>query len=122
MDGFAAQIKRYRAARRWSQERLAAEAEMDHSLVSRLEAEARKPTTESITKLCAGLELSEGQRDALYLAAGFVPPATNLEALARLVGALRHHDEHTLTIALDLVQQARTAVRWALADETKRAA
>ncbi len=54
-DDFRALLRRYRDRRRWSQERLADESEMDHSLVSRLETGGREPTRGSIAKLCAGL-------------------------------------------------------------------
>lgn len=70
---FRALVKHHREARRWSQERLALEAEADHSLVSRLESGQRRPTRENAGKLAAGLELSAAQAETLMLAAGFVP-------------------------------------------------
>lgn len=70
---FRALVKRHREARRWSQERLAAESEADHSLVSRLESGQRRPTRENAAKLAAGLELTAAQSETLLLAAGFVP-------------------------------------------------
>lgn len=66
-------LRRHRDARRWSQERLASESEIDHSLVSRLESGQRNPTQEAIAKLAIGLELTEAQHDALLAAAGFLP-------------------------------------------------
>lgn len=70
---FRGLLKRHREARRWSQERLAAQAEMDHSLVSRLESGQRSPTREAIDKLARGLELPGEQKDRLLIAAGFFP-------------------------------------------------
>ena len=95
---FRALLKRHREARRWSQERLASEAEMDHSLVSRLESGQRSPTREAITKLARGLELPTEQKDRLLIAAGFFPeqPENALAdepAVTRIYRILR--DEHT---------------------------
>ena len=72
-DEFRQLLKRYREARRWSQERLAAEADMDHSLVSRLESGQRSPTREAVAKLARGLELSDEQKDRLLIVAGYFP-------------------------------------------------
>ena len=72
-EEFRALLKRHREARRWSQEKLASEAEMDHSLVSRLESGQRSPTREVITKLARGLGLPTEQKDRLLIAAGFFP-------------------------------------------------
>jgi transcriptional regulator with XRE-family HTH domain len=66
-------LKQHREARRWSQERLAHEAEMDHSLVSRLESGQRSPTREAVGKLARGLDLSVEQKDQLLIAAGYFP-------------------------------------------------
>lgn len=72
-EEFRGLLKRQREERRWSQERLAVEAEMDHSLVSRLESGQRSPTREAIGKLTRGLDLSPEQKDRLLIAAGFFP-------------------------------------------------
>ena len=70
---FRALVKRHREARHWSQERLAAEAAMDHSLISRLESGQRSPTRDAIDKLARGLALQPEQKDRLLIAAGFFP-------------------------------------------------
>lgn len=97
-EEFRALLKRHREARRWSQERLASESEMDHSLVSRLESGQRSPTREAIAKLARGLELATEQKDRLLIAAGFFPeqPENALAdepAVTRIYRILR--DEHT---------------------------
>ena len=97
-EEFRALLKRHRDDRHWSQERLATEAEMDHSLVSRLESGQRSPTREAITKLARGLELSVEHKDRLLIAAGFFPeqPENALAdepAVTRIYRILR--DEHT---------------------------
>jgi transcriptional regulator with XRE-family HTH domain len=95
---FRGLLKRHREARRWSQERLAAEAEMDHSLVSRLESGQRSPTRDAIGKLARGLDLAPEQKDRLLIAAGFFPdqPENALSdepAVTRIYRILR--DEQT---------------------------
>lgn len=72
-DDFRALLKRHRERWRWSQERCAAESALDHSLVSRLEGGQRAPTRESCLKLAAGLRLTDGERDALLISAGYAP-------------------------------------------------
>lgn len=71
---FRALVKRHREARRWSQERLAEEAECDHSLVSRVEAGRRSATRALVGKVATGLELDRAETDALFVAAGYLPP------------------------------------------------
>jgi len=72
-EEFRGLLKRHRETQRWSQEKLAAEAEMDHSLVSRLESGQRSPTREAIGKLARGLVLAPEAKDRLLIAAGFFP-------------------------------------------------
>ena len=90
---FRALLKRFREARRWTQERLGDEAGVDHSLVSRLESGRRTPTRDTIDKLAGGLRLAPLERDRLLMAGGFLPrdPASGLArepALAALYRAL----------------------------------
>jgi transcriptional regulator with XRE-family HTH domain len=66
-------LRRYRDARRWSQQRCADECDLDGSLISRLENGSREPTRESLAKIAAGLGLSLAERDALFVSAGFLP-------------------------------------------------
>lgn len=97
-EEFRTLLKGHREARRWSQERLATEAEMDHSLVSRLESGQRSATREAIGKLARGLDLTPEEKDRLLIAAGFFPdqPENALAdepVVTRLYRILR--DEHT---------------------------
>ena len=66
-------LRRYRDARNWSQQRCADACELDGSLISRLENGSREPTRETLAKLAAGLGLGLGERDALFVSAGFLP-------------------------------------------------
>jgi transcriptional regulator with XRE-family HTH domain len=107
-EEFRGLLKRHREARRWSQERLAAEAEMDHSLVSRLESGQRSPTRDAIGKLARGLELAPEQKDRLLIAAGFFPdqPENALSdepAVTRIYRILR--DEKTPQPVRDNLRQ-----------------
>lgn len=91
---FGVRLRTAREARRWSQERLAAEAEVDHSLVSRLERGQRRATRESVDALALGLGLTAAQQDGLLLAAGFAPhdPVATIQdepEVAALYRALR---------------------------------
>jgi transcriptional regulator with XRE-family HTH domain len=89
MSPFAALLRSHRERKRWSQECLAFECAIDHSLASRLERDQRRPTRDSLAKLCAGLGLTPAQADELYLAAGFVPPDTDTNLLVRVLALLR---------------------------------
>jgi transcriptional regulator with XRE-family HTH domain len=66
-------LKQFRSRRDWSQEQLAQQANMDHSLVSRIESGARTPTRIATHKLAKGLELRGLERDQLLIAAGYFP-------------------------------------------------
>jgi transcriptional regulator with XRE-family HTH domain len=107
-EEFRGLLKRHREARRWSQERLAAEADMDHSLVSRLESGQRSPTREAIGKLARGLDLPPEDKDRLLIAAGFFPdrPENALAdepAVTRIYRILR--DENTPEPVRDNLRQ-----------------
>lgn len=100
-------LRRHREARRWSQERLAAEAEMDHSLISRLESGQRGPTRDAIGKIAAGLELTPHTRDDLLMAAGFLPDSIGGDELQEAVRLLRETTGAERAGALALIRAAR---------------
>lgn len=89
MSAFATLLRKHREAKRWSMERLAAVANIDHSLVSRLENDQRNPTRESIRHLSVALALDDTERDILYLAAGFIPPDIDTKLLCCILSLLR---------------------------------
>jgi len=91
---FGVLLKRVREARRVSQSKLAERADFDHSYVSRLESGARMPTREAVERLGSALGLSQGEHDALFAAAGFLP-----RDIASLLS-----DEPALGEVLDLLQ------------------
>ena len=60
-----------RTVRGWSQGRLAKEAKLDPSFVSRLEAGTRTPERDTVNRLSDALVLPISDRDRLLAAAGF---------------------------------------------------
>jgi transcriptional regulator with XRE-family HTH domain len=109
-SAFRAALKRHREARRWSQEWCAGECGVDHSLLSRIESGQRNITRAALAKLCAGLELPDGERDRLYLLAGYTPPDLDAETLAGLVEIARANDTDTLAAALHLIRTVRLSL------------
>jgi transcriptional regulator with XRE-family HTH domain len=107
LAAFRALIKAHRDARRWSQERLAAEAEMDHSLVSRIESGQRNPTREALGKLATGLRLDRERTEALLLAAGYLPGTIDAGDLRAAVALLREVTPAELAAARALIDAAR---------------
>ena len=68
---FGELLVRLRAARGWSQGKLAQQAGIDASTVSRLESGARAPERETVSRLADALVLPIIDRDRLLSAAGF---------------------------------------------------
>jgi len=73
---FGALLKAWRARRRLSQLDLALDAELSQRHVSFLESGRSRPTRASIEKLADALTVPRGERDRLFAAAGFTPPAS----------------------------------------------
>lgn len=73
-EPFAAALAAARRRARVSQEALGFDSGLDHSLISRLERGERQPTRRAVARLAAGLGLDDDARDALYVAAGYLPP------------------------------------------------
>lgn len=107
LPAFRALLRTYRDAHRWSQERLAGEADLDHSLVSRLESGQRTPTDYSVEKLCRAFDLGQRQADEFWLAGGLAPPGTPHATLARLMAVVRENGEGAVRVALHLVAEAQ---------------
>lgn len=88
-------LRRLRDRRRWSQERAALEADLDHSLVSRIESGRRLLTPYALTRVAEGWPLTRAERDELALAAGLAPldPAAMLRDEPVVVALYRYlHD------------------------------
>lgn len=123
-ERFRALLKAHREGKRWSQERLAEESDLDHSLISRIESGQRSPTRDSIAKLARGphdgrstsqrgLNLTAAEYDQLLLAAGFRPhdPAAMIAAQPEAARLFRLLDDEGA-----LGPGARTVLRRMVSD------
>lgn len=80
---------------------------MDHSLVSRVERGERAPTRESIGKFCVGLGLCGADAEALWLAAGFLPPEIDPGDLCAALSLVRDASIAEINAARRLIVAAR---------------
>ncbi len=91
---FGALLRRQRAARGYSQERLAGDAEVSTRHLSFLETGRASPSREMVLALGSALEVPLRERNEMLLAAGFAPvyPASSFDepALAPVRRALDH--------------------------------
>nr|WP_236654766.1 helix-turn-helix transcriptional regulator [Streptacidiphilus anmyonensis] len=71
--GFATELRRWRALRRWSQLDLAIAAETTQRHLSFLEQGRSRPGREMVIRLAESLSLTLRERNALLLAAGYAP-------------------------------------------------
>jgi transcriptional regulator with XRE-family HTH domain len=106
-DLFRQRLLSYRKRRNWSQEKLAEQAEMDHSLVSRIEHGQRRPTLEAIGKLVKGLQLTQMDADGLYLAAGFIPPEVPVGTLMAALSLAQEMSDGEINAARALIEAVR---------------
>lgn len=85
-EPFGRLLRRYRERISLSGHRLAVLAGFDHSTISRFEAGTRRPTLDSVCALAETLELSQADKSALMVSAGFWPGESGavlvLDALA----------------------------------------
>jgi transcriptional regulator with XRE-family HTH domain len=58
---FAANLRRLREERGWSQERVAYESDLNPSHVAKIERTEREPGVRTISKLCKSLEISAAE-------------------------------------------------------------
>ena len=93
---FGRHLAQLRIERHMSQSQLAIEAQYDHSYISRLEADKREPSRDTIYALSMTLQLSALERDRLLHAAGYWPD-TDAAAVAI---ALSHATRDELIRAL----------------------
>jgi transcriptional regulator with XRE-family HTH domain len=70
---FAAELRRWRNARRWSQLELALRADTTQRHLSFMEQGRSRPGRSMVVRLAESLELSLRERNALLLAAGYAP-------------------------------------------------
>lgn len=82
MTAFPALLRRWRTSRRYTQERLAADAEVSTRHLSFLEAGKARPSRQMVLLLASALDLELRDRNTLLVAAGFAPvyAASGLDA------------------------------------------
>ena len=88
-------VRRLRDMRRWSQLTAAEQAEIDYSLLSRIESGKRRLTPATLDAIARGWRLTSAERDQLALAAGLAPTdplsvLTDEPAVAALYRYLHH--------------------------------
>lgn len=69
-----------------SQKRLARQAGIDHTTMSRIESGTYDPSRKMVEALAAALELTRFERVTLHVAAGYVPDEYRLVMMALLTG------------------------------------
>jgi len=109
-------LGRLRSARGWSQGRLAQQASIDPSSVSRFEAGSRTPERDTVNRLADALVLPLIDRDRLLAAAGFrsaafddplISELANLLADPALPESAQHELRATLKVALHYGRSVR---------------
>jgi transcriptional regulator with XRE-family HTH domain len=85
---FGPQLSELRQARGWSQVKLAQQAGLDPSTVSRFEAGSRAPERDTVLKIADALVLPVLDRERLLAAAGFRSEAWDDPMLAELAQLL----------------------------------
>jgi|SRR5829696_8216903 len=95
---FGPRLSELRQARGWSQVKLAQEAGLDPSTVSRFEAGSRAPERDTVLKIADALVLPVVDRERLLAAAGFRSEAWDDPMLAELAQLLNDpaipHEAH----------------------------
>jgi len=94
-EAFGRLLRRKRVEAGLSQTALARHAEVEHSLISRLESGRRPPTRQSMAKIIPKLNLTADEIAQLYTLAGFMynANATPLRQMAREALVLHGFDE-----------------------------
>jgi transcriptional regulator with XRE-family HTH domain len=92
MSDFGRLLVELRAARGWSQGRLATAAGVDQSFISRLEKGERAPERETVLKLLDALDAAPLDRERLLASVGFRSEALDDPLLAELVLLLVNPD------------------------------
>ncbi len=121
-SGFGTLLRQWRAARRMSQERLAADAEVSTRHISFMENGRSVPSRSMVLVLASALELPLRERNVLLAAAGYAPayrespPGGDAESPLRrtLALILRHQEPYPalgLTPLWDTIDLNRAALR-----------
>jgi transcriptional regulator with XRE-family HTH domain len=95
-DGFAGQLRRWRALRRMSQLDVAIRADTTQRHLSFLEQGRSKPGRTMVVRLAESLDLTLRERNELLLAAGYAPAFPESDLQASSLDAVRNAIEHVL--------------------------
>ncbi len=106
---FGPQLSELRQARGWSQVKLAQQAGLDPSTVSRFEAGSRAPERDTVLKIADALVLPVLDRERLLAAAGFRSEAWDDPMLAELAQLLNDP-----ALSTEASQDLRTLLRIAI--------
>jgi transcriptional regulator with XRE-family HTH domain len=111
LSEFGPRLSELRQARGWSQVKLAQEAGLDPSTVSRFEAGSRAPERDTVLKIADALVLPVVDRERLLAAAGFRSEAWDDPMLAELAQLLNDPSMPVET-AGDLRSLVRVAIQY----------
>jgi transcriptional regulator with XRE-family HTH domain len=106
---FGPQLSELRQARGWSQVKLAQQAGLDPSTVSRFEAGSRAPERDTVLKIADALVLPVLDRERLLAAAGFRSEAWDDPMLAELAQLLNDP-----AISTEASEELRTLLKIAI--------
>jgi transcriptional regulator with XRE-family HTH domain len=106
---FGPQLSELRQARGWSQVKLAQQAGLDPSTVSRFEAGSRAPERDTVLKIADALVLPVLDRERLLAAAGFRSEAWDDPMLAELAQLLNDP-----AVPSETLSELRTLLRVAI--------
>jgi transcriptional regulator with XRE-family HTH domain len=110
MSDFGRLLAELRSARGWPQAKLAGEAGVDQSYVSRLEKGDRAPERDTVLKLLDALEAPAAERERLLASVGFRSEALDDPLLSDLVGLLVDPD-----LPPETADEIKTIIRVAVA-------
>ncbi len=105
---FSSLLKHWRKLRRLTQIELAVDANVSAKHLCFLETGRSQPSREMVQLLCSALDLPLGERNALHVAAGFVPPysdkglaADNLQLVKQALDFILRQQEPYPAIVID---------------------
>jgi transcriptional regulator with XRE-family HTH domain len=101
---FGVLVRQLRDARRWTQEKLAREADLTVTSVSNVERGATKPNAETVEKIAAAFGLEPGDLDPRHLATAVAEQAQGL-AKRQAIGLLLAASDDEIDAILQLLKQ-----------------
>jgi transcriptional regulator with XRE-family HTH domain len=109
MSRFGSLLTEIRSAKDWTQARLAREARLDQSFVSRLESGDRAPERDTLLRIIDALGVTPYDQERLFAAAGYRSPALDDPLVSELVRLLIDP-----SLPADVDRDLRTLIRVAV--------